>query len=204
MRPPRRTFAVLGAVVLALCATGCAAPEPPPKPEALSVTRAAAVYLEAVCPVNDAWDEADVELDRLRLATQRGVEASTSEFAASMTEIAERSAAAASSLTSDERTWPDAATDAVAAVAETLEADRDQAERVAELSAAEAAAYQWEGAVDIGSTAAEARAALELPADADAACAAWAESRERAEDAGADTDETADGAAQAGEQTSER
>lgn len=175
MRTARRSLTLLGLAALVLGVSGCA-PEPPPEPETLTPTRAATVYLEAVCPVNEAWDEADVELDRLRLAEARGESASTAAFAASMTEVAKRSGTAATSLTSEERTWPDAARDPVAAVAETLAADQAQAKRVAALPAAQAVDYRWEGVDDIGAAASEARAALELPADADAACAAWRES----------------------------
>lgn len=185
----RRPLALLGLAALALGVTGCAAPDQPPEPETLTPTRAAVVYLDAVCPVNEAWDEADVELDRLRLAAERGMTASTSTFAASMIEVAERSASAATALTSGERTWPDAARDPIASVAETLEADEAQAKRVASLPAADVVDYRWEGAEDIGAAAAEARGALQLPADADAACAAW---RESGDDAG-DDDDAGDG-----------
>ncbi|MEJ6490038.1 hypothetical protein PQI23_09915 [Leucobacter sp. USCH14] len=188
MRRARRTLALLGTTALMVSAAGCAEPEP--EPEALSLTRAAEVYLEAVCPVNEAWDIADVELDRLRLAAQRGGETSTSAFADAMTNVADRSGAAASSLTSSERTWPDAARDPVADVAETLVTDREQAEQVAKLPVEQIVEYQWEGADGIGTAAAEARAALDLPADADAACEAWKTSGER------ETTDEAEGAEQ--------
>ncbi len=52
---------------------------------------------------------------------------------------------------------------------------------MAELPVEDVVDYQWDGADDIGATAAEARAALDLPADAEEACAAWRASREAAE-----------------------
>ena len=171
-----------------LSAAACAEPEP--EPETLSLTRAAEVYLEVVCPVNEAWDVADVELDRLRLAIHRGGESSTTAFADAMAEVADRSETAASSLTSSRRAWPDSAKDPVAAVAETLVADREQAEHVVALPAEEIVAYRWKGVDGIGTAAAEARAALDLPADADAACEAWRTSSEHGP--GDDTDDTDD------------
>ncbi len=178
MRRARQILLLASAGALALAAAGCA--EPAPDPEPLSVTRAAEVYLEAICPVNEAWDAADVELDRLRLAATREGTSSTAAFAEAMGVVAERSGDAASALGSEERSWPEAAEGPVAAVAETLAADREQASRVAELPVEDVVDYQWDGADDIGATAAEARAALDLPADADEACAAWRASREAA------------------------
>lgn len=178
MRRARRTLLLVGAGVLALAAAGCAEPEPEPEP--LSMTRAAEVYLAAVCPVNEAWDAADVELDRLRLAATREDANSTAAFAEAMSVVAERSGAAASSLASEERAWPAEAEGPVAAVAETLAADREQASRVAALPAEDLVAYRWDGADDVGATAAEARAALGLPDDAAEACAAWRASGEEA------------------------
>ncbi|MFD5599759.1 hypothetical protein ACFWHR_06840 [Leucobacter sp. NPDC058333] len=173
MRHTRRFSASLGIALVVLATVGCSAPEPTPKPESLTVSRAGAVYLDAVCPVNDAWDTADVELDQLRLAVSRDLSPSTKKFSAAMTDVAEQSAIAKKKLTSPKRTWPAVADAPVAEVADTLETDRVQAQRVAKLTAAKAIAYDWAGAEEIGTAAAAARAALQLPADADSACAQW-------------------------------
>ena len=183
----RRALATCGIGLAALAVAGCASSEPEPPPEPLTASAAGAVYLDAVCPVNAAWDEADVELDRLRLAEARGASPSTDDFAAAMRAVSEQSGEAARVLESEKRVWPTDAQTAVSAVAQTLAADQKQAERVAALRAADAVAYTWAGAADMGRAASDARAALGLPEDADAACAQWAQQR-------ADAADRADGA----------
>lgn len=164
-----------GAAALALLLAGCAPePEARPKAEALSASKAGGVYLDAVCPVNDAWDSVDVEIDRLRVAEGRG-ETGTSEFADAMRRLSEASLAAADALESDEISWPKDAASEVAAVAKTLRGDAKQAEKAAGLPIAKAVAYEWDGAEEAGADAAAARAALGLPADPASACAQWAE-----------------------------
>jgi hypothetical protein len=127
----------------------------------LSATTAGGVYLDAVCPVNAAWDEVDVELDRLRIAVARGgdEEIDTSRFADAMERVAEASSDAGKRLDTEQQSWPAQAEPAVESVRETLQADRKQALSVAKLDAEEA----------------EARAALGLPEDPVAACAQWEE-----------------------------
>lgn len=169
---------LFAATVLLL--SGCSEAEPA-EPEVLSASVAGGVYLDAVCPVNDAWDAADLELDRLRLALGRG-EGDAREIAAALREVAAASKTAAAELSSEEQTWPKAAQDPVAAVRKTLLDDKAQAERAAKLSVKELAAYSWEGSVEVATAAAEARAALDLPADAVLACTQWREQQKEAKE----------------------
>ncbi len=173
-----RAAAAIGALCCAL--TGCSGePEPPPEPEVevLSASRAGGVYLDAVCPVNAAWDAADVELDRLRVAVGRGeaAQADTRLFADAMEAVAAASGRAAEGLDTEQQEWPRSTEAAVEAVRDTLEADRKQAKRVAKLDAGEAVGYAWQGAAESAQAASEARAALGLPEDPVAACAQWEE-----------------------------
>ncbi|WP_024356367.1 hypothetical protein [Leucobacter chironomi] len=175
---PRVRRAPIGALACLLLVgglAGCAAPEPPPEPEVLSATKAGGVYLDAVCPVNAAWDDADAELDRLRIAVARGgdVQIDTARFATAMERVAEASAEAGEQLDTEQQSWPAVAEAPVASVRKTLQADRKQAASVAKLDAAEAVAYAWQGAAESGEAAAAARAALGLPDDPEAACAQW-------------------------------
>lgn len=189
MRVSLRVFVPLGVVMLICGLTGCA--EEVPEPQKLTVSEAGAEYLEAVCPVNAAWDDADVALDRLRLEADRVVERDSgdvesvdvADFAQRMRAVAKQSAGAAAALTASTTLWPDAAAGSIAEVARTLEDDEDQATRVAKLSAEQALDYRWEGAEDVGSAAASARAALGLPDDADAACAQWRDASDGADPA---------------------
>lgn len=177
MRRTTRYGAAACAVLLLPALAACSAPEPEP-PRELTISDAGGVYLEAVCPVNDAWDLADVEVDRLRLAVARGeVDADTEPFADAIRTVAQADVAAAERLGSERQIWPEHAADAVAAVVETLEAERAQARRVAKLDAEEIAAYEWAGAAESAAASAAARKALELPDDGAAACARWAEQR---------------------------
>ncbi|MHA3684412.1 hypothetical protein ACXR2W_09160 [Leucobacter sp. HY1908] len=174
-------------VAAALLLTGCSGgagnagggPAAAPEPEVLSATEAGGIYLDAVCPVNAAWDDVDVELERLRLTVSRG-EDDTRRFAAAMEKVAQQSKAAARAL--DPRVldkgghaWPDSALDEIEAVQETLEADEKQATKVSKLDAAEILAYAWQGSTELGTAASEARSVLSLPADGESACAQWAE-----------------------------
>ncbi|MFT4232509.1 MAG: hypothetical protein QM606_07030 [Leucobacter sp.] len=190
------------ALVAALCGAmaaglaglaGCArepvdeAPEPP-KAEVLSASRAGGVYLESVCPVNDAWDAADVELDRLRIVAGRNGEASadTHLFAEAMKGVATASEQAAEELGSKRQEWPAGAKEEVDAVRRTLESDRKQTLGLAKLDADRVLSYAWKGAEETAASAAAARAALGLPEDPVAACAQWEEQRaEEAEEGGA-------------------
>ena len=176
-----RLRALAAAAALALLAAPLAACAPEePEPEKLSASRAGGVYLDAVCPVNAAWDVVDVELDRLRLAIERG-DADTDAVAEALTEVGEASADAAGELDADTHEWPAGAAAPVAEVRRTLLADRKQAAKLAEQSAAEIAAYQWDGGDAAGAAAAEARAALGLPEDPAFACAEW-EAQQRTAD----------------------
>lgn len=171
--------------LIALLVTGCASdptPEPEPEPEVLSASVAGGRYLDAVCPVNEAWDEADVEIDRLRIAQARG-ESDTRLFAEAMRRVGQQSAAAAEALDledSDEA-WPADAETAIGRVEQSLRADAKEAEKAAKLPIGEAAGYAWQGSDAAAASAAEARAALGLPEDAVTACAQWAEQQAAAE-----------------------
>lgn len=154
---------------------GCTAePEPEPEPVVLTATEAGALYLDAVCPVNDAWDQADIEIDRLRIAVDRG-ETDTSEFAAAMTSLAEAHEHAAEALQPEDSTWPSGTQDEIAAVKASLVADSEEARQVAELPAEDATVYAWQGAETAAATAQAAREVLNLPEDPVAACEQHAE-----------------------------
>lgn len=170
---------MLGAALL-LGLAGCA-PEPQtaPGPEVLSATKAGGLYLDAVCPVNEAWDAADLEIDRLRIAQTRE-ETDTDDFAEAMRAVGEASAEAARRLEPKDRTWPESATDEIAAVRETLRADAKQAAKVAEMPIDDVLDRGWAGAEEVGTAAAAARAALGLPTDPVAACAQWEQQRAEA------------------------
>lgn len=178
-RPRLRAAIVIGVIgVLGAALVGCSGdPEPPPPPQVLSPSEAGAVYLDAVCPVNDAWDAADVELDRLRVALARdgAPEIDTRLFAETMDAVAAASERAAERLDTKQQEWPTRTEAAVEDVRETLEDDRTQARRVAELDADEAVDYAWQGAAESASASAAAREALGLPEDPVAACAQWEE-----------------------------
>ncbi|QIM16831.1 hypothetical protein G7067_11145 [Leucobacter insecticola] len=161
----------------AFLASGCSQAEEPVEPEVLSASAAGGVYLDAVCAVNDAWDTADLELDRLRIGLGRG-EGDAAALQAALREVASASKSAAAELSSEDQIWPSAAQDPVDKVRKTLIADQTQAERVAKLSAAELAEYSWEGSETISKAAAEARAALDLPADGALACTQWREQQD--------------------------
>lgn len=174
-----RTWRAAGAAASAAAALlliGCqaAALEEPPEPEVLSATKAGGLYLSAVCPVNEAWDELDVEVDRLRIAQSRG-EDGTEGFSEAMLAVGEASERAAKQLEPKDRAWPEDAVDEVEAVRDTLRDDAKQAEKVADLPIEKATVYSWKGAADAGVAAAEAREALGLPADAVTACTQWQE-----------------------------
>jgi hypothetical protein len=170
----RRGLWAVGIAALTLTA-GCASQDPePPKPEPLTASAAGAVYLVAVCPVNEAWDRVDLELDRLRLEL-RGGGADTRDLALALREMAVASETAAKELALKDRAWPETAKAPIAEVRDTLLADKKQAEKVATLSAKEVASYVWKGSEEIAQSGVDARAALELPADPELACAQWAE-----------------------------
>lgn len=179
MRLTTRFLAAVPAVVLAALLSGCtsgAAPEP----EVLSATKAGGLYLDAVCPVNGAWDDADVALDRLRLAEGRGDgDEEAASVATALRDVAEASEAAAKRLDPERRTWPASAREPVEDVRETLRSDAKQARTAAKLDADALLAYEWRGAEQVGASAASARAALGLPEDAEAACAQWRDQGER-------------------------
>ena len=168
--------AIAGAALLLL--VGCA-PEPgedavPPEPEVLTASKAGGIYLDAVCPVNDAWDELDVEVDRLRIAHARG-ETEMGRFHEAALALGEASEGAAKLLEPKNKAWPEDAVDEVEAVRASLRTDAKRAKSVAELPIAEAAVYVWPGAAEAGAEAAAAREALGLPADPIAACLQWDE-----------------------------
>lgn len=166
------------AVAAATLALGGCASEPSAEPvettppEPLTVSKAGTLYLDAVCPLDEAWGEVDVELDRLRIAVGRG-DTDTSTFAKAMDRLADASKHASELLDAPGQSWPEEAEDEIAAVRKTIDADEKQAKTVAKMPASQAVNYAWEGAADIGASATAARAVLGLPSDPDAACAQW-------------------------------
>lgn len=161
----------LGTLMLA----GCSAP-PEPEPEVLAASEAGGAYLDAVCPVNAAWDIADAELEQLRLALARGDD-DAEPVADALSEVAQASKKAAARLDPKQTTWPSPARSAIADVRQTLLDDREQAETVAKLPANKIAAYTWVGGEETAAAAAAAHAALELPDGAEDACSQWADQR---------------------------
>ncbi|WP_026139618.1 hypothetical protein [Leucobacter salsicius] len=166
-------------LLLAGCSGQGGPPEAAPEPEVLSASEAGGIYLDAICPVNAAWDAADVELERLRLTLSRG-EDDTRRFAAAMNEVAAASKTAAQELdpkTLDEagHAWPKTAISDIKAVQKTLTDDQKQAARVAKLTGSEVLNYAWQGSEEVGAAASAAREALALPADGQSACAQWQE-----------------------------
>lgn len=164
---------VFGAAVGALSVglVGCA-PEPvvTPEPTVLTVSDAGKRYLEAVCPLNEAWNTVDLEVDRVRISIERGEAADLAPFKSAVAAVAKLSTSAEASLGDPTVTWPKSAVRPIADVRETLEADVAQALDVSQLTAAEVATYVWIDADVVASTSAAARAALELPDDPAAAC----------------------------------
>ena len=194
-----KSFLSLGAFVaaasvalLAGCSNAPAAHETPP-PEVLSASAAGVIYLEAVCPVNDAWDTADLELDRLELSIASGG-TDTSRVADALGAVAKSSevadaALAPETLSKQQQAWPDSAGQLVDDVRATLQGDAKQARQVAALTAPEIVAYTWQGADAIKSSAAAAREALGLPADGANACAQWREQQAAADTPEKDTEQ---------------
>ncbi|GAB2551573.1 hypothetical protein [Leucobacter ruminantium] len=179
----RKTLPVVAGAALLLVLGGCAPePETPAEPEVevLSATKAGGLYLDAVCPVNEAWGAVDVEIDRLRIAQTRG-ETGTDDFAEAMRAVGKASEEAAKQLEPKDRAWPDDATDEIAAVRETLRSDAKQAAKVAAMPIDDVLGYAWKDSAEVGTTAAEARAVLGLPADPVTACAQWEQQRAEAE-----------------------
>lgn len=175
LRHATSKFTALVVAALALALAACA-PEPEPEPDLLTASEAGALYLDAVCPLNAVWDEADVEIDRLRIQVERG-EDGTQAFAASMTRVAEASDEAGRMLAHEDYAWPAAVQPEIDDVRASLQNDAAQALEVAEMSAAEAADYTWQGMDAAAESGARAREALELPEDPVAACTQHAEQR---------------------------
>lgn len=170
----RRTAAAIGAAAaVALLLSSCVGTERP-EPQVLTASEAGGQYLAAVCPVNTAWDRADVELDRLRLALSRDPKTPSDPkpFARAIGEVATASTTAAKRLGSTEVVWPKQAAPAVDRVRESLAEDAAQAGRVAKLDAAAAVGYRWQPG-DAATADARARTALGLVGDPEAACVQW-------------------------------
>lgn len=164
---------MLGASVLATASAlvGCA-PEPvvEPEPVVLTVTDAGKRYLEAVCPLNAAWDAVDLEIDRVRIGIERGETVDLSLFREAVASVTRLSTAAEASLGDASVEWPAAAVGPVTDVRNSLDADIEQTLAVSQLSADAVATYVWKGTDEVASSAAAARASLELPDDPSIAC----------------------------------
>ena len=176
------TLAAAATLILVGCSGQAAPAAPEPEPEVLSASEAGGIYLDAVCPVNAAWDAADLALERLRLIASRG-EYDTRRFAVAMDEVAAASKKAAreldpKTLDKEGHAWPAAASADIAAVRKSLQADHKQAARVAKLTSSDVLGYSWKGAEEVGGAASAAREALALPADGESACAQWNEQLE--------------------------
>ena len=165
----KRCGAAATLLISAIVLSGCAG-APEPEPEVLSASEAGTAYLDAVCPVNAAWDQADAELERLRVAVTLG-DRDVAPLAAALAEVATQSSAGAKRLDPERAVWPSSAATEVEAVRATLVSDQAQAREFAKLDAAAALEYTWEGAAESAEAAAAARAALELPDDPELACA---------------------------------
>ena len=176
---PRHRYAFSLVLLTALTAvTGCAG-QAEPEPERLTVTGAGTVYLEAVCPINAAWDEADAAIDALRIVVARepadtAAEASALTHAiAALGTVNDETEQAITQLDPATHTWPDIALDPVEDVREQLRLSVEQVDRVRALEATEMAEHQWV-AGESSDVAAAARASLGLPDTAEVACAEWA------------------------------
>lgn len=170
---PLLAVALGGALLLAGC-TGAQAKTEPAEPRKLSASQAGGAYLEAVCPVNTAWGEADLEIDRLRLTLDRG-DADPSGARSALRTVGQASGTAADALDPKRNEWPKAAAPAIAKVRETLVADQKELTRVEKLDAKKLADYSWQGGEAAGAAAADARNALKLPDDPAFACSEWAD-----------------------------
>lgn len=140
------------------------------EPVRLSASAAGERYLEAVCPLNAAWDAVDLEVDRLRLAKEQSVDADVSFFRDAIGSVAKLSDTARQSLIDDGVVWPQEARDAISRVGASLEADATLARDVEKLTPEDIVTFVWPSAETVADSAAEARAALELPEDPVAAC----------------------------------
>lgn len=162
-------------VVAVLTLVGCAS-EPEPTPEVLTATQAGGTYLDAVCPVNDAWGEMDLAVDKLRIAVGRG-DTDSAALDALLDDAVEQLQGAMTSaikmLGKDEHTWPTGTQDEVEDVRDALQIDAEQLEEFEKLPADEAASYAWDPG-DAPEAGAAARSVLGLPDDAIEACAQWA------------------------------
>lgn len=173
-RSGARAVAVSIVLATAVLAVSACAPEPEPEPEVLTISDAGGRYLDAVCPVNASWDAVDVEVDRLRITVARGADASaeidTGGFVEAITQLGLEIGAAEEALGDATVEWPKVARKPIAAVQASLADDAEQARLVADMSAADIATYSWKGADRLAASAQEARAALGLPDDPQAAC----------------------------------
>lgn len=177
-----RALAISVSTAAVLLLSGCTSPttpQPQATPEVLSASEAGGIYLDAVCPVNAAWDAADLEIDRLRLTVSRG-ESDTTRVAEALTGVAAESKTAAVSLdpkvvAKADHAWPADALEPIAAVRESLSVDVKQASAVTKLAADELLNYSWRGVEETAAAASAARAVLGLPTDGANACAQWQE-----------------------------
>lgn len=169
-----RATAVVGTAAAAVLLLSSCAGTGKPEPQVLTASEAGGQYLAAVCPVNAAWDRADVELDRLRLALSRDPKTpgDPEPFARAIGAVATASTSAEKQLGSTEVVWPKPAAPAVERVRESLAEDAAQAGRVAKLDDAAAVGYRWQPG-DAAAADAQARTAFGLAGDPEAACAQW-------------------------------
>lgn len=168
--------------VIAACLVSCA-PEadPPAEPTVLTLTSAAETYLDAVCPLNSAWDRVDTRVDALRQAISAGSPESGALLHAVRSELrhtAQVGERAAAALGAADLKWPAEAEASVGAVIDSLQRDATEIGQVLELSAERTAAYTWADPGTADALAGRVRADLGLPDDPRAACQGRADGRE--------------------------
>lgn len=138
----------------------------------LTITQAGGAYLDAVCPVNDAWDDLDLAVDQFRLALDGGNSSGAEDrFTEALTALGTKSRTAARTLEDSDQIWPAGAASSVEEVAESLREDFDESVRAAKLDPEDAVALTWPGATESAAAASAVREALGLPAEGREACA---------------------------------
>lgn len=178
LRGSSRIFAgvLLGAVLFGSL-TGCAA-ESTRKAEhrdtLLTVSKAGEKYLAAVCPLNQLWGEAAVEIDALRLTLSRGTP-DASRVQVVFGKLSEATDSAIAAFQDPGVRWPKKMQKALPALLASLGKDKEQLTALAASSAKKVANYQWQGKEASAAASAKAREAVGLPADPAVACGAWEE-----------------------------
>lgn len=172
IRRPRKKLAIAVLALTPFLLTGCA-PEPEPEPVQLTITEAGGAYLDAVCPVNDSWDEVDLAVDQLRLSLDAGgdQDVAMERLTVALKGLGSSSVQGAKALDDGDQLWPADSARLIGEVADSLRADQKEAKRVLTLTPQKAADVTWPDTAASVAAAAAAREALGLPADSALACA---------------------------------